>query len=140
MRNKYRPVAIRGALIYFVIADLALIDPMYQYSLSYFTKLFNTCIDDSEKSTDLNKRLASLLSYLTATVYTNVCRGLFEAHKLLLSFLVSISILRNDAVVRRGGLLRPRVSARASRVVVVVVVVIVIWPRVNCAVQIFSLV
>jgi hypothetical protein len=51
----------RTALIYFVIADLAAIDPMYQYSLSYFSKLFGTCIDDAEKSTDLNKRLATLM-------------------------------------------------------------------------------
>ena len=25
--------------------DLAILDPMYQYSLSYFTKLFNYCIE-----------------------------------------------------------------------------------------------
>lgn len=100
MRNKYRPVAIRGALIYFVIADLALIDPMYQYSLTYFTKLFNQCIDDSEKSSNLAKRLDNLMNYLTQTVYTNVCRGLFEAHKLLFSFLITISILRNGGTVR----------------------------------------
>ena len=49
------------ALIYFVVADLASIDPMYQYSLTYFAKLYNTCIDDAEKSTNLDKRLASLM-------------------------------------------------------------------------------
>ncbi len=30
-REVYRPVPIRGSIIYFVVADLALIDPMYQY-------------------------------------------------------------------------------------------------------------
>ena len=39
--NSYKPVAKRGRDIYFVIADLALIDPMYQYSLGYFVNLFN---------------------------------------------------------------------------------------------------
>eukprot|EP00494_Astrolonche_serrata_P034611 UN34880 len=35
-RQKYVPVAVRGSVIYFVIADLSLADPMYQYSLNYF--------------------------------------------------------------------------------------------------------
>ena len=40
-RNQYRSVATRGSILYFVIADLAGIDPMYQYSLSYVKRLFN---------------------------------------------------------------------------------------------------
>ena len=32
---RYVPVAKRGAIIYFVVADLAKIDPMYQYSLPW---------------------------------------------------------------------------------------------------------
>lgn len=99
MRDKYRPVAVRGSIVYFVIADLANIDPMYQYSLAYFVKLYTMCIDDSEKSSDLDVRLATLLDYLTKTVYTNVCRGLFESHKLLFSFLTCIQILREAATV-----------------------------------------
>ena len=88
LRGGYRPVALRGAIIYFVIADLGRIDPMYQYSLGYFMRLYNYCIDKSEKSDKLELRLESLMAFLTDSVYTNVCRGLFEAHKLLFSFLV----------------------------------------------------
>ncbi|KAJ1404127.1 ATP-binding dynein motor region D5-domain-containing protein, partial [Ochromonadaceae sp. CCMP2298] len=36
----YRPVAKRASLLYFVIADLGDVDPMYQYSLPWFTQLF----------------------------------------------------------------------------------------------------
>lgn len=39
-RESYRVVACRGSILYFVIADLAMIDPMYQYSLEFFAKLF----------------------------------------------------------------------------------------------------
>lgn len=39
-RESYRVVACRGSILYFVIADLAQIDPMYQYSLEFFAKLF----------------------------------------------------------------------------------------------------
>ena len=35
-REKYRVVAARGSVMYFVVASLAEIDPMYQYSLKYF--------------------------------------------------------------------------------------------------------
>ena len=47
-RNQYRIVAIRGSILYFVISDLAAIDPMYQYSLAYVKRLFNSAIDKSE--------------------------------------------------------------------------------------------
>jgi len=32
-RELYRPVAYRASLLFFAIVDLAVIDPMYQYSL-----------------------------------------------------------------------------------------------------------
>ena len=35
-REKYRVVATRGSVMYFVVASLAEIDPMYQFSLKYF--------------------------------------------------------------------------------------------------------
>jgi dynein heavy chain len=40
-RENYRIVARRGSVLYFVIADIGLIDPMYQYSLEFFGRLFN---------------------------------------------------------------------------------------------------
>lgn len=40
-RELYRCVATRGSVLYFVIADLAQMDPMYQYSLDFFVKFFN---------------------------------------------------------------------------------------------------
>lgn len=43
-RNKYKDVSIRGSILYFVIADLSGIDPMYQNSLNYVKKLFNDAI------------------------------------------------------------------------------------------------
>lgn len=32
-RNQYKNVSIRGSILFFVIKDLSIIDPMYQYSL-----------------------------------------------------------------------------------------------------------
>ena len=39
-REQYRSVAVRGSLLFFCIADLAGVDPMYQYSLAWFVALF----------------------------------------------------------------------------------------------------
>ena len=93
-RNKYKPVAIRGAIIFFVIADIGLIDEMYQYSLGYFKNLFVLCINQSEKSDDLDKRLATIMDYSTSNIFTNISRGLFEKHKLVFSFMLCAEIMR----------------------------------------------
>ena len=49
-REYYRVVAKRGSVLYFVIAELAMIDPMYQYSLEFFTRLFKRRLEQSNKS------------------------------------------------------------------------------------------
>lgn len=43
-REKYQSVANRGSVLYFVVADLAHIDPMYQFSLKYFSQVNNYTI------------------------------------------------------------------------------------------------
>jgi len=93
-RESYRGVARRGSILYFTIADIGLIDPMYQYSLDFFGKLFNRRLDRSKKSEDLNERLEILLDDLTESFYTNICRGLFEAHKLLYAYLNATAIAK----------------------------------------------
>ena len=35
-RERYREVAFRAQILFFTIVDLAVIDPMYQYSLQWF--------------------------------------------------------------------------------------------------------
>lgn len=93
-RENYRPVARRGSVLYFVIADLAQVDPMYQYSLEFFGKLFCRRLDKSKKSEVLEERLEILLTDVTESFYINICRGLFEKDKLLYAFLNTAAILR----------------------------------------------
>lgn len=38
-RETYRSVANRGSVLFFVVANLAMIDPMYQFSLKYFNQV-----------------------------------------------------------------------------------------------------
>lgn len=48
-REKYLPVATRGAVLYFVLTDLAYVDVMYQFSLPWFTDLFESCIESAQE-------------------------------------------------------------------------------------------
>lgn len=41
-------------------------------------------------------RIENINNYVTFSLYSNVCRSLFEKHKLMFAFLVCVRILMND--------------------------------------------
>ncbi|XP_070580015.1 dynein axonemal heavy chain 1-like isoform X2 [Ptychodera flava] len=95
-RSQYIPVAVRTSLLFFCTTDLANVDPMYQYSLEWFLSLFMSGIANSERADKVEERIKHINDYFTFSLYSNVCRSLFEKHKLMFSFLVSIRILMNE--------------------------------------------
>ncbi|XXQ30104.1 AAA+ ATPase domain-containing protein [Plasmodiophora brassicae] len=101
-RAGYIPVAFRASLLYFCIADLANIDPMYQYSLQdvqWFVNLFLLSIENAIASDVLTTRLLNLNAHFTRSLYEAVCRSVFERHKPLFSFLICTQIMQGDNLI-----------------------------------------
>ncbi|XP_069792874.1 dynein axonemal heavy chain 1 isoform X2 [Narcine bancroftii] len=95
-RLQYIPVAVRTQILFFCVSDLSNVDPMYQYSLEWFLSIFMAGIAKSEQADTVEKRIKLINSYFTYSLYLNVCRSLFEKHKLMFAFLVCVRIMMND--------------------------------------------
>ncbi len=123
VREQYRTVATRGAVLYFVLADLAKVNYMYQFSFAFLKQLFTGAIGQAALSippnADMELRRQKMAAAVTESVYIHVCRGIFEAHKLLFAFLVASSIGLHTGLFsqqevalfcRDPAVLRPRIT------------------------------
>ncbi|XP_075305326.1 dynein axonemal heavy chain 3 [Odontesthes bonariensis] len=98
-RMGYRPVAEHSSILFFCISEMANIEPMYQYSLTWFINLYLYSISESPKSDDVAERIDNIVEHFTLSIYNNVCRSLFEKDKLLFSLLLTVGIMQGKGQV-----------------------------------------
>lgn len=92
-RDAYSPVARTGAIFFFLLAELSVINPMYQYSLASYLEVFVNSLKKSKPDPSLTKRLGKIIDTLKYAVYNYACTGLFERHKLMFSFQMTLKLL-----------------------------------------------
>lgn len=92
-RLEYEPVAKDASNLFFVVSDLSRVDPMYQFSLSWYTDFFKSCIDETSK---VGNRIQNLILNFREILFDKVCRSIFEKDKLLFSFLMCIQIMKRN--------------------------------------------
>ena len=96
--EEYRPVAHRATLIYFLIAEFASVNVMYQTSLKQFNELYELAIDEAEPSGKPATRIKNIIDHMTYSVYLYIQRGLFERHKLTFALMMTNTILVSDKI------------------------------------------
>ncbi|CAH8459226.1 unnamed protein product [Dicrocoelium dendriticum] len=99
-RDAFRSAARRGAILYFVLADLALVGPMYQFSLSSYMTVFLKALKKAMPHNSLPKRLSNIKNALTYATYCYGCMGIFEEHKMLLSFELALRLQQDEKLIR----------------------------------------
>ena len=65
---------------------------MYEYSLISFLNVFEFSLRKSMPDSIVQKRLKNIMDTLTHNVYNYGCTGIFERHKLLFSFQITLKL------------------------------------------------
>lgn len=103
-RDGYKPVAKRGAILFFALTGLSAISEMYEYSLDAYKTVFLNALESSKKDNVLTARLRFIMEKLTQLVYEFTCMGIFEVHKLMFSFQMTTMIMDGEEELNRDEL------------------------------------
>lgn len=98
-RENFRPVGKKAAALYFVLFDMNMVDPMYQFSLKWYKTLFVRSIKDSKEGNSGPDPLKAIITTHTLNVYKQACRTLFERHKLLLSLQMCTKLMSAENLI-----------------------------------------
>lgn len=88
-RQKYHSIAVLASELYLILRDLKMINPMYQFSLPYFMKVFQRALNSQIVASEVNLRVANFKTMLEKIVFDQISRSMKVAdiHILALSMI-----------------------------------------------------
>ncbi len=90
---KYFSAAQHATILFQTIQDLVRINHMYQYSFDWFTRVFRSSIENSNKSNNIDKRLRYLKDHLTYSLFCQVSYSLQQGDRLIFGFLLTCRLM-----------------------------------------------
>ena len=95
-RSAYQPAALRGSILFFAMSGLSIISTMYEYSLSNYLRVFRQSLKDARRDNMTVTRVKSIIEKLTLNIYNYTCLGIFEKHKIMFSFHMTVMIMDQE--------------------------------------------
>ena len=89
----YHPIAKHATVLFETIKKLSNLNPMYRYSLQWFSNLYAYSIESSNKSKMLQKRLRYLSDHLTYNSFLQISRSVYEKDRRTFSFMLCIDLM-----------------------------------------------
>lgn len=101
-RNFYSKAANRASNLFFCVADLGNVEPMYQYSLDWFIETYKQSLISENKNKDT--RVEEIIQNFTKMLFRGVSPSLFEKDKILFSFLIYLKTLECEQLTNQHQL------------------------------------
>lgn len=92
LREVYKPLSKKGALFYMILYQLKEIDPLYQFSIDSFIKLFYNSINTAKKNQIELNRISNIIDQLTNLFFEFSCISIYEKHNILFIFQLACTL------------------------------------------------
>lgn len=92
-RDIYKPVAIHAAIIYYCLNTLHALNPMYQFSLIWYSNLYKWSIESANRSPNIERRIQFLKTKMTNSLFNTVGRALYKHDKLIFTWMLTTKIM-----------------------------------------------